>query len=143
MKKIQQLKESKNPLRDIISFFEGNLRYKLYYSEGLLAYLMREHIREQIDFRIAVMNPKCYEEGQCVICGCDTTALQMANRSCEGLEYPPLMSKDRWKKFKNEKLAVHNGSHSWHMYLGTLVRITEVGNNFDFVEIKRNLCIED
>lgn len=142
MKKIQQLKDSKNRLRDIISFFEGSYRYNLYYSTGISRYLMRKHIREQIDFRISVMNPKCYEQGSCVICGCDTTALQMANKPCEGMEYPPLMTKERWHNFRNERVVVHLNSTSWHMYLGTLVRIVDTGANFEFTEIKRNLCIE-
>jgi hypothetical protein len=61
---------------------------------------MRQHIFEQINWRIGVMNKECYAKGQCIKCGCETTALQMAAKSCEGDCYPPLLNKDRWRLFK-------------------------------------------
>jgi len=93
--------ESEHPLKDLKSFFQGNLRYQLYYSQDKFPHsLMRPHIRKQIQLRIHNMNPQCFKEGQCIHCGCETTALQMATRPCEGLEYPPLIpSKQSWVNF--------------------------------------------
>ena len=81
---------------DIWYYIQGNFRYKIFASK-----LMREHIEEQIEFRIANMNKECYNNGECVICGCATTALQMCNKSCDGLCYPRMMSKKEWLAFKN------------------------------------------
>lgn len=64
---------------------------------------MRNHIREQIEYRIKVMNPECRNSGSCIKCGCMTTALQMCNKSCEGLCYPPMMNKYYWNLLKETK----------------------------------------
>ena len=45
------------------------------------------------------MREGCYLSGSCEICGCDTPALQMANKACDGKEYPPMLSKKRWKLY--------------------------------------------
>lgn len=90
---------------DVWHYFMGHYRYLLYYSPRF-SRLMRKHIREQIDFRIKVMNPLCYNQGSCIICGCETTALQMASKSCDKPCYPPLMSKKLWKRFFKERKYV-------------------------------------
>lgn len=83
---------------NIFYFAQGNLRYRLYYS--IFRFIMRPHIREQIAYRIKWMNSECYSEGSCQVCGCATTALQMANKICDGYCYPPMMSRSDWKKYK-------------------------------------------
>lgn len=83
--------------KNIIPFFQGWYRYKIYYSSGPLRFLMRSHIRSQIDVRIESMDRECYNSGACKECGCSTTALQMANKSCEGFCYPSMMNKSSWK----------------------------------------------
>lgn len=83
--------------KNIIPFFQGWYRYKIYYSSGPLRFLMRSHIRSQIDVRIESMDRECYNSGDCKECGCATTALQMANKSCEGFCYPPMLSKSNWE----------------------------------------------
>jgi hypothetical protein len=94
--------KAKINLLNIKSYLVGNFRYKIYYS--YLTFLIREHIGEQIDWRIKVMRKECYTTGSCVECGCATTALQMCGKSCDGDCYPPLMSKKRWKLFKRGSL---------------------------------------
>ena len=42
------------------------------------------------------MDTKCYTAGECKLCGCETTALQMANKQCDKPCYPPMMSKGKW-----------------------------------------------
>ena len=83
--------------KNIIPFFQGWYRYKIYYSSGPLRFLMRSHIRSQIDVRIESMDRECYNSGACKKCGCATTALQMANKSCEGFCYPSMMNKSQWE----------------------------------------------
>lgn len=44
------------------------------------------------------MDPECYVKGQCKMCGCTTTALQMANKSCPKPCYPKMMNRKQWKE---------------------------------------------
>lgn len=104
MKLIKKFKQIlKNP-KDIFYYFQGNFRYKLYYSDNW-GFIMKEHIRDQIDFRIKYMDKDCYNEGSCKLCGCETTALQMANKSCDKPCYPPLMKLKDWSLFKYVRRA--------------------------------------
>lgn len=91
----EQDKPSKYNLKNIWSFFQGNFRYQIYYSK--FAFLLPKYIREQIQVRINSMDRQCYQEGQCKMCGCQTTALQMANKACDKPCYPSMMSKKNWK----------------------------------------------
>jgi len=59
---------------------------------------MRKHIREQIEFRIYIMDHECYEQGSCKLCGCPTTKLQMANKACDKPCYPEMYSKKEWNE---------------------------------------------
>ena len=86
--------KSKPTPKNIWAFIQGNYRYKLFYSN--FAFLIWPHIREQIDARIRSMDKQCYEEGQCKMCGCQTTALQMANKPCDKPCYPRMLSKTEW-----------------------------------------------
>lgn len=95
--------------KNIIPFFQGWYRYKIYYSSGPLRFLMRSHIRSQIDVRIESMDRECYNSGACKKCGCATTALQMANKSCEGFCYPSMMNKSQWEyAVKNARILKDN-----------------------------------
>lgn len=113
-KKIKMMRG--RPLIDIWHYIIGNFRYNLYYSEGcwkkeILSSgrivniqvknpFMRKHIYEQINYRIKWMDKECYDNGSCKICGCETTALQMCNKSCEKPCYPSMMNKKQWEVFK-------------------------------------------
>ena len=91
------MKKAKITLNNIIAYFQGTIRYKFYYSK--YSFLIPKHIKEQIDFRIQVMDRECYSQGSCKLCGCRTTALQMANKTCEGNCYPIIMGIKEWKFF--------------------------------------------
>lgn len=93
------MKKEKITISNIFYFIQGNIRYRLYYNK-ILSKLIRKHIREQIDYRIAVMSKECYDTGSCTMCGCKTTALQMSNKSCNKPCYPPMMKKKEWELFK-------------------------------------------
>jgi hypothetical protein len=100
IKYLIEIVEGQRPLSDVYEYFLAQYRYKLYYSNNmLLANLMRTHVRGQIDFRISIMNQECFNLGQCIMCGCETTALQMTNKSCEGLCYPKMMTSKDWRIF--------------------------------------------
>lgn len=102
------MKEKIKHIKDIFYFFQGYYRYNIFYSK--FTWLLRRHIKEQIKYRIRVMNRTCYEQGSCIKCGCATTALQMCNKSCDGKCYPPLMNREKWDK----KEAVYiNSDQSW------------------------------
>ncbi len=96
----------KKSIKNIISYFVGNFRYKLYYSK--YSFLIRDHIKEQIDYRIEVMDRDCYNQGSCIMCGCSTTALQMADKACDKPCYPPMVKKKYWLKEKNNVLGRKN-----------------------------------
>lgn len=59
------------------------------------------------------MNDECLDQGSCVICGCETTELQMCNKSCDKPCYPPMMTATKWKYFKNGALINHTDGRLW------------------------------
>lgn len=91
-------------LKNIQAYIQGKLRYKLYYSK--FVFLIREHIREQIEVRINSMDRQCYYDGQCKLCGCTTTALQMANKACDKACYPRMLTKSEWRLLKKTKALI-------------------------------------
>lgn len=93
----------KKKIKNIIAYIQGNIRYKLFYSN--FSFLIRKHIFEQIKWRISIMDKDCYKKGSCKMCGCMTTALQMANKSCDKPCYPPMMNVKVWYKYKNGELV--------------------------------------
>ncbi len=93
---------------NMLAYIQGNYRYKLYYSR--FKWLLRPHIVEQIDVRINSMDRQCYNEGQCKLCGCKTTALQMANKACEKPCYPKMIDKVTWTRVKNSSLGVRGNT---------------------------------
>lgn len=106
--------------KDIIAYIQGNIRYKLYYSK-YFSWLIPGFIHEQIDMRINSMNPKCYSQGSCIECGCKTTALQMANKKCDGDCYPRMLNKLEWNNLIKRKLLVVDG-FLWKLSKGQFKR---------------------
>lgn len=104
----------KTKIKDIICYTQGHYRCFLFY-KSILKWLIRKHIREQIAYRIDVMNPQCYSEGSCVMCGCTTTALQMCNKSCDGLCYPIMMSERQWYHYTKSKTFIDDKSNTWEV----------------------------
>lgn len=110
--KQKPIKKAKPTLKNIYAFITGHIRYKLYYSK--YKKLIRPHILAQIDFRISVMDQVCYKTGSCKMCGCATTALQMASKSCDKPCYPPFMSSKKWAAFVAGRL-VRIGGNFWQI----------------------------
>jgi len=66
------------------------------------------HIREQIEWRILQVkekSPKCWEEGNCIQCGCEIKGKVKADIGCdnEPFCYPQMMRKKQWKQYKSDK----------------------------------------
>ena len=100
--------KAKINVKNILYYLQGNFRYKAYYSR--FNYVIRKHIKEQIDVRIRSMRETCYNNGVCDICGCQTTALQMCDKACEGFCYPKMLSKKEWETLKDNKIIILNGN---------------------------------
>lgn len=111
--------KGKNSIKDVWYYVQGNFRYKLYYSRW--KWLMRKHLREQIGFRISVMRKECFENGECVVCGCATTALQMCSKMCEDACYPPMMWGHEWNYFQRY-MEIDSGGWYWKIHDGELYR---------------------
>lgn len=123
--KLLMILKGQKPLIDVWHYIVGTLRYNFYYGGKLskkysmISYLrkkiIRKFIKEQINYRIAWMNPECYDKGSCVICGCETTALQMANKSCDLPCYPCMMDKKDWEFWKDCGVFVDKKNRIvWH-----------------------------
>ena len=93
--------KAKVNLSNIIAYIVGNFRDKLFFSR--CSFLIRPHIKEQIRMRLHSMQDVCYDEGSCQLCGCETPALQMANKACDKPCYPFMLVKTDWQAFKKFK----------------------------------------
>ena len=115
MAKIKPTQPAKINLHNIGRFIQGWWRfivYKLTKRSKLLAkvaddlHFLDQNQREQFEWRLTVMNPKCRENGACIVCGCETPQLQMAGEACEGKCYPDMMDKKSWEEYKKENQIV-------------------------------------
>ena len=114
MKKLKLLLKSQNPFGDIKAYLLGNWRYWLWYTKYGKIFI-RPHIREQIELRTTKwMDKDCFNNGTCKMCGCVTTALQMANKACDKPCYPTIMNKQDWKDFKAGWMHIDNEVY-WQM----------------------------
>ena len=91
-------------MNNIKAYIQGNIRYAFYNTN--MDWIIRKHIREQITYRLLVMDRECYDEGSCKICGCMVPALQMADKSCPKPCYPKMMNKEQWEKYKKDNYIV-------------------------------------
>lgn len=98
--------------KDVWYYIQGSFRHRLFYSR--FKFLIRGYIREQIALRIIAMRKECYDNGECIECGCSTTALQMCDKMCEGECYPTMMNKEQWKYF-NEFKVIYIGDWYWRL----------------------------
>lgn len=107
------MSKNKYNISNIYNYFIGWYRYYFYY---YCPSLLRSHIKQQIDFRIKWMDKTCYENGSCSLCGCTTTALQCANKSCDKPCYPTIMSKKDWNKFIKGSLLYKDKNGLWEYF---------------------------
>lgn len=84
--------------KEAFYYFQGNIRAKWYFSK-YWKFLIRPHIREQIQLRLLVIDSICKTTGICKLCGCNTPALQMCDKACNKPCYPPMLNKAQWMTF--------------------------------------------
>jgi len=106
--------------KDILAYFQGKIRYRVFYSQ-YFTWLIRRHILEQIEMRISSMDRSCYTSGACMLCGCTTTALQMADKPCDKPCYPPMMNRKQWEFFKKDTSFKVGKSTIWVYNKGKLL----------------------
>ena len=110
LKRKNKLEKPTNPAKlswkNVKRFLQGWRRYILFRLSGTKLIpemnLLEPHLQEQFQYRLQVMNPECLKRGECVICGCETPQLQLADDSCEGNCYPPFMEKQGWEEIKRK-----------------------------------------
>jgi hypothetical protein len=117
-------------LKNVPHFINGTFRNMLYNSR--FKWLIPKLIRKQIKFRIDFMDKQCYLNGACLKCGCNTPALQMANKQCPKPCYPPFMSKLTWRYFTSEQ-PVYFGKNTWQLKVESKAQPKE--NIIHFVKI--------
>lgn len=84
---------------NIKAFFEGNIRSMAKKLESILPdsiNLFDEETKEQFAYRASICEP-CMNNGSCLVCGCKTPGLFLANKGCPAGKYPILLSKEEWK----------------------------------------------
>lgn len=95
--------------KNILRYLQGWKRYIVYYLTKRSIFLKRvsdsidllpKHKKEQFEWRLLVMNKKCLQGGNCVICGCQTPQLQMIDDACSGKCYPKMMDEKEWNEYK-------------------------------------------
>lgn len=107
-------------IKDVWFYIQGNVRYKIYYKKiasnkitsFFFSWFLSKHVKEQIDVRIVSMDKECYEKGECKICKCATTHLQMANKACDKPCYPAMLNKKEWEDCKREGFY-RDGDFCW------------------------------
>lgn len=113
-------------LKAIGYYIQGTIRYKLFYSPWGIE-LIRNHILEQILSRIISMDKECFNSGQCTMCGCKTTALQMCNKPCSKPCYPAMVGKKEWEAIKHKDCYVDNSLNIWEIKVtgeGVIFKLT-------------------
>lgn len=96
-------------LKNVLYYIQGNIRYRLFYSK--FAFLINKYIKEQIEMRINSMDSICYKNGECKICGCQTTHLQMCNKACNKPCYPKILPKKDWNFLKKTDMYFEKNSN--------------------------------
>jgi hypothetical protein len=89
----------KKKIRDAWAYTQGNIRFKLYEST-YFKWLLRTHIRQQIEYRMTQIKKECFVKGSCVHCGCAVPQLQMADKTCPGKCYPRMMGRSAWEFYR-------------------------------------------
>ena len=114
---IQELRDDpKNAIHFIVGYLVIFLHDRKY-----LNWLLPFHVRFWVEYR-KIRAEECYNNGECVCCGCTTPELFGATKGCKAYKYrgmgfceadkkvcyPPLMNRKRTLKFL--KRIIRNGS---------------------------------
>lgn len=94
-------KPAKITLRNIWAVIQAKFRKIKAKAENSLE--LPGYLYEQIIWRrtqVQDVSPVCWDDGNCIICGCNTVEKTMEDRPCEGSCYPKMMSKEKWEEYK-------------------------------------------
>ena len=59
------------------------------------------------------MDKECLDNGSCVICGCETPALQMAGKACDKPCYPVMYKRGVWRECKDILMKIHDSDKDY------------------------------
>lgn len=119
-------------LSNIFYYLQGYLRYYIWYRHKRFLFLIPRYVRKQIAFRLLVMDQSCYKQGECKMCGCHTTALQMASKACDKPCYPPMVSAKKWYTF----MATGYLKHHNNVYIAVYQKIN--GSSYRLFKLSLN-----
>jgi len=99
-----------NP-KNIWWWIQGETRMLFY---KYVPFMLRNHIKEQFEYRLDNTNKDCLKQGSCVICQCSVPSLLFANKPCskiyassntrkmlfghDGICYDRMLNKKEWKE---------------------------------------------
>ena len=93
-----KIPKPKITLKNIIAFFEGNIRML-----GDRFNTLPKYKKEQILYRAEICKESCLPLGKCPECGCSLPGKWYSNTSCnKGKKFPDMMGPVDWTKFKQE-----------------------------------------
>ena len=95
------------PKVDAWYFIQGHVRETLYYSR--FKFFIRRYVKEQIEWRMIVVDKECWNTGQCKLCGCSQPALLMSDKTCHKPCYFPMLNRKEWRVFKEYGLYIKGG----------------------------------
>lgn len=85
-------------IKNIKSFFEGNLKYYYYQIAD-----QPQHLREQILMRLKACQDDCLIDNKCIECGCPSNKKVFVIESCNPDRFPDLMNKEDWDKYNKDE----------------------------------------
>lgn len=91
-------KPAKITWKNIKKYIQGNFNKLL-----RKVFKIKSHREEQYVWRMEQIKEKsfkCFEDGVCRICGCDTEGLALSDPPCEGNCFPEIMNEIEWKQYK-------------------------------------------
>jgi len=97
--KTKALNPAKLTFRNIYAVIQSIFR------RSIQGFSIQTHIYEQAVWRwtqVMLKSPQCWEEGNCIHCGCEMLGKTIEDRGCENEPrgYPDMMGKKEGKQFK-------------------------------------------
>jgi hypothetical protein len=86
-------------ITNVLQFIEGNAKA---IADSLN--LLPDYYKEQVVWRMNICKDSCINKNnECEYCGCTATKKLYVEESCnDGEKFPNLMTKEEWKKYKEE-----------------------------------------
>ena len=82
-------------MTNVKNFITGNMRQALD-KVGIIS----PHIKEQVEYRLALCKDDCQVKGACKNCGCTLPGRAFSTPSCNTERFPDLMTEEDWISYK-------------------------------------------